>query len=58
MSLRYVPIAEQGDDVQRTKYLFESAFPEEERPPFPMMLSWNQVGSAFFMPMGEQPPRM
>ena len=52
MSLRYVPIAEQGDDVQRTKYLFESAFPEEERPPFSMMLSWNH--DTFFGVYGEE----
>ena len=41
MLLRYVPLAQQGDDIQKTKNLFESAFPEDERPPFEMMLGWN-----------------
>ena len=41
MHLRYVPIDEQGDDLALTKHLFESAFPEGERPPFEYMLMWN-----------------
>lgn len=38
--LRYVPIDEQGADLAKTEYLFTHAFPEEERPPFEMMLQW------------------
>jgi len=41
MTLRYVPLAQQGDDVRKTQTLFETAFPEDERPPFSMMLSWD-----------------
>ena len=41
MLLDYVPIDQQGQDIQKTQALFESAFPEEERPPFSMMLDWN-----------------
>ena len=41
MLLDYVPIDQQGQDIQKTKVLFETAFPEEERPPFSMMLDWN-----------------
>lgn len=38
---RYVPYDEQGKDQIKTQTLFETAFPEKERPPFSMMLSWN-----------------
>ena len=41
LELRYVPLNEQGPDQKKTQDLFETAFPEEERPPFAMMLSWK-----------------
>lgn len=39
--LRYVPLDQQGEDQKKTQRLFETAFPEEERPPFSLMLSWK-----------------
>ena len=46
MLLRYVPLDEQGEDVAKSQALFESAFPEDERPPFSMILDWDH--STFF----------
>lgn len=41
MQLRFVNVDDQGPDIQKTQYLFETAFPEEERPPFSMMMEWD-----------------
>lgn len=41
MNLRFVPVDAQKGDIVKTKNLFENAFPEDERPPFEMMMAWN-----------------
>lgn len=38
MRLRFVPLEQQGKDISKTKFLFETAFSKEERPPFSFVL--------------------
>lgn len=42
MPFKYVPLNQLGKDLILNKDLFESAFPEEERPPFETVLTWNR----------------
>lgn len=42
--LRYVLVDDQGSDIALTRTLFESAFPEDERPSFDLMMAWDHSG--------------
>ena len=42
--LRYVLVDDQGSDIVLTRSLFESAFPEDERPSFDLMMAWDHSG--------------
>ena len=42
MRFDYVPLKELGKDLVLNKELFESSFPEEERPPFETVMRWNR----------------
>lgn len=65
MNLRFVPLDEQGEDIRKTKYLFEHAFLPAERPPFSLMLRLKRpsfyavydegkyVGIAFLLKNGD-----
>lgn len=41
MTLRFVPLDEQGKDISKSRYLFETAFLAEERPPFSAVLAMD-----------------
>ncbi len=42
MALQYRDINKLGEEIVKVRSLFEGAFPEEERPPFEMILEWNR----------------
>ena len=41
MNLRFIPLDRQGEDISKSRYLFETAFPAEERPPFSAVLAMD-----------------
>lgn len=52
MGLVYRILATTSADLDKVKYTFESSFPEEERPPFEMALSWEH--SSFYAVYNEE----